>query len=84
MTTEQRRGRGEKGQHIFENVNLNNVFRVCMEEEKKAIMKCHLVPVVASPLPLLCGPTGAVGVLGLRRGYVLGEWRCLVFLLCIE
>ena len=51
--------------------------------KEKAIMKCHLVPVVASPLPLLRGPTGAIVVLGLRRGYVLREWRCLIFLLCI-
>jgi len=28
MTSQLRRG-GEKGQHIFENVNLNNVFWVC-------------------------------------------------------
>lgn len=32
---------GEKGQHIFENVNLNHVFWVCW---KKAIIKCHLGP----------------------------------------
>lgn len=47
MTSQLRRGR-KKGQHIFENVNLNNVFWVCW---KKAIIKCHLGP-TASTLSL--------------------------------
>lgn len=44
MTSQLRRG-GKKGQHIFENVNLNNVFWVCW---KKAIIKCHLGPTASS------------------------------------
>lgn len=50
LMTSQLRREGKKGQHIFENVNLNNVFWVCW---KKAIIKCHLGPTASSlALPL--------------------------------
>lgn len=45
--TDELKERGKKGQHVFENVNLSNVFGV--HPPKKAISKCHLWLIVRSP-----------------------------------
>lgn len=46
--TNELKERGKKGQHIFENVNLSNVFGVRPKKKKKAISKCHLWLIVWS------------------------------------
>ena len=47
LMTNELKERGKKGQHIFENVNLSNVFGV-HQKKKKAISKCHLWLIVWS------------------------------------
>lgn len=42
LMTNELKERGKKGQHIFENVNLSNVFWGLPKKKKKAISKCHL------------------------------------------
>jgi hypothetical protein len=58
--TNELKERGKKGQHIFENVNLSNVFGVCPKRKKKAISKCHLWLIVWSSR-LHQGDTGWLG-----------------------
>lgn len=48
LMTNELKERGKKGQHIFENVNLSNVFWVCPKKKKKVISKCHLWLIVWS------------------------------------
>lgn len=47
LMTNELKERGKKGQHIFENVNLSNVFWAC-PKKKKVISKCHLWLIVWS------------------------------------
>lgn len=87
MTSEQRRG-GKKGQHIFENVNLNNVFWVCW---KKAIIKCHLAPVACSPLPFPPHTNGSsYNIWDIHSDFSLcqhvnySQSMCLYFVVCYD
>lgn len=86
MTSEQGRG-GKKGQHIFENVNLNNVFWVCWKKPlSNAIWLRWHVALCFSPTPVGIVRIFRISIVGFslcqRVTYI--QSMCLYFAICCD